>query len=60
MFTVFYRKSQYNPYRSYYQNANRYAGSKSFKTLAEAKAFAATVNTKYIINPMGKKISEEV
>ena len=56
MFTVFYKKENYNPYKSYPQNANRYAGSKSFKTEQEAKDFAETVDTKYIINPCGNKI----
>ena len=56
MFTVFYKKENYNPYKSYPQNCNRLAGSKSFKTEAEARAFSKTVNTKYIINPCGCKI----
>lgn len=56
MFTVFFKKENYNPFRTYYQNQNRYAGSKSFKTEAEARSYARTVNTKYIINPCGCKI----
>lgn len=56
MFTVFFRKANYNPNKSYYQNANRYSGSKSFKTESEAREFAEIVNTKYIINPCGNKI----
>lgn len=56
MFTVFYKKEKYNPFITYSQNQNRYAGSKSFKTEQEARAFAKTVNTKYIINPCGNKI----
>ena len=57
MFTVFYTKENYNPYKTYGQNFNRRAGSKSFKTEAEAREFAKTVNTKYIINPCGLKIN---
>lgn len=56
MFTVFYKKESYNPHKTYPQNYNRYAGSKSFKTENEARTFAETVNTKYIINPCGNKI----
>lgn len=56
MFTVFYKKENYNPHKSYCQNANRLVGSKSFKTENEAREFAETVNTKYIINPCGHKI----
>jgi hypothetical protein len=56
MFTVFYKKTSYNPNRSYYQNQNRYAGSKSFATLEEAVAYSKTVDAKYIINPAGNKI----
>lgn len=40
-YTVFYTKKNYNPYKSYYKNSNRYAGSKSFKTEVEAREFAA-------------------
>ena len=54
MFTVFFRKENYNPFKSYYQN--RYAGSKSFRTEAEARSFARSVDTKYIVNPCGCKI----
>ena len=43
-YTVFYTKKNYNPYKSYYKNSNRYAGSKSFKTEVEAREFAATVD----------------
>lgn len=56
MFTVFYKKENYNPFKSYAQNANRYVGSKSFKTEEEARGFAEIVNTKCIINPCGNKI----
>lgn len=56
MFTVFFTKDNYNPYKSYYQNQNRYAGSRSFKTEIEARNFAVTVGIKYIINPCGNKI----
>ena len=43
-YTVHYTSNTYNPYRTYYQNQNRYARSKSFDTEAEARAFASTVN----------------
>ena len=43
MYTVFYKKDTYNPYKTYPQNANRYAGSKSFNTEVEAREFAKTV-----------------
>ena len=56
MFTVFFRKENYNPFRSYYQNQNRYAGSRSFNTEEEARSFAKSVDTKYIVNPCGNKI----
>ena len=42
-YTVFFKKANYNPYKTYYRNENRYAGSKSFETEAEAREFAATV-----------------
>jgi hypothetical protein len=42
-YTVFYTKESYNPNKSYYQNQNRLAGSKSFKTEQEAREFAPTV-----------------
>lgn len=42
-YTVFFKRANYNPYRSYSQNANRYAGSKSFNTEPEAREFATTV-----------------
>ena len=56
MFTVFFKKKNYNPFRSYYQNQNRYAGSRSFNTETEAREFAKTVDTNCIINPCGHKI----
>lgn len=56
MFTVFYRTSNYNPFRSYPQNANRKAASKVFNTIDEAKAFAMTVNTTCIIDCCGNKV----
>ena len=43
-YTVFYTRKNYNPFKSYYKNSNRYAGSKSFKTEVEARKFAATVD----------------
>lgn len=56
MFTVFYKKASYNPFKSYYQNQNRFVGSRGFKTEAEARDFAKSVDTKCIINPCGHKI----
>ena len=44
IFTVFYKANSYNPNRTYFQNQNRYARSKSFATKAEAEAFAKEVN----------------
>ena len=43
MYTVFYKKETYNPYKTYRQNANRYVGSKSFNAEVEAREFAKTV-----------------
>ena len=43
-YTVHYTSNTYNPYKTYYQNQNRYARSKPFDTLEEAKSFASTVN----------------
>ncbi len=43
-YTVFFKKANYNPYKSYGQNFNRRAGSKSFETETEARAFAETVD----------------
>jgi hypothetical protein len=57
MFTVFFKKSAYNPYKSYAQNANRRVGSRSFKTYAQAYEFSKTVDTMHIINPMGQLLS---
>ncbi len=54
-YTVFYKKDHYNPYRTYPQNANRYAGSRSFKTEAEAREFATTVNQAKIYY-LGKRV----
>ena len=42
-YTVHYTANTYNPYKTYYQNQNRYARSKSFDTEAEARAFASAV-----------------
>jgi hypothetical protein len=50
MFTVFYKKESYNQNKSYPQNCNRYVGSKTFKMLEEATAFASTVNATNIID----------
>lgn len=43
-YTVFYKTATYNPYRTYAQNANRKAASKSFDNEAKAKEFAKEVN----------------
>lgn len=56
-YTVFYTKENYNPNKSYYQNQNRLAGSKSFKTLEEAKAFAPTVKNGQVYY-LGVKVVE--
>lgn len=56
-YTVFYKKENYNPYKTYGQTVNRYAGSKSFETLDEAVAFAKTVKNadiRYFHNTMKK------
>lgn len=58
LYAVFYRKTQYNPNHSYYQNADRHNGVRCFISLAEAQAFADTVNTKYICDYTGRKIME--
>lgn len=55
MFTVNYTTANYNQFRSYFQNQNRRMHSKSFKTEAEAIAFAKEVGGK-VINPIGKVI----
>lgn len=43
-FTVFFKKENYDQRKTYPRNADRYAGSKSFKTLDAAQEFAGTVN----------------
>lgn len=56
-YTVFYKKDNYSQRKTYFANQNRYAGSKSFVTLDEAKVFAATVKNadiRYFNNTMKK------
>lgn len=43
-YTVFYNTKNYNPYKTYFQNANRRAASKSFDNEIEARNFASEVN----------------
>ena len=57
MYTVFYKKSTYNPHRTYFRNANRFVGSRGFATVEEARQFAATVAEPCIYSPAGKKVS---
>ena len=57
MYTVFYKRDSYNPYRTYFQNANRFVGSKSFANIEEAKEFANTVSEPRVYGPTGKKIT---
>ena len=54
MFTVFYKR--YNPYKSYAMVANKRVASKSFRTEAEAREFAAQVNGYKVVNPIGQII----
>ena len=56
MYTVFFRTSNYNPFRTYPQNANRKAASKGFDTIDKARAFALTVDTTCIIDCCGNKV----
>lgn len=56
-YLVFYKADNYNPYRSYPQNYNRYARVKRLNTLEEARKFAKTVKNADIrdgINTMKK------
>lgn len=55
-FTVFYKLKNYNPYRSYYQNQNRYAASKTFDNENAARDFAKSVGASYIADNTGKNI----
>ena len=61
MFTIFYKKPIYNPNRSYYQNQNRYAGSKVVNSLrevneavAEIKAQGGTIT--YVYDNCGRRV----
>lgn len=61
-YTIFYRRPNYNPYRSYFQNQDRYTAhvSVSGKEAAEAKAaeiIASGYTIKAIYNGIGKKVS---
>lgn len=42
-YLVFYKADNYNPYKSYGQNFNRYARTHRFNSLEDARAFAKTV-----------------
>ena len=56
-YLVFYRAENYNPYKTYGQNFNRYARVKRFSTLEDAQNFAKTVKNADIrdgINTMKK------
>lgn len=56
-FIVFYVADNYNPYRSYGQNFNRYARHKNFESLEDAREFAKTVKNAEIrgfVNTMEK------
>lgn len=53
-YTVFFKKENYNPFRTYYQNQNRYADSKSFVDENEARQFCKKVNGRLYY--LGKKI----
>lgn len=58
-YTVIFKPTIYNPYRSYPSNADRYINSKFCETLEEARAFAKTVNVKHIIdNTTGLIVTE--
>ena len=54
-YIVFFKRAHYNPYRSYSQNANRYAGSRSFATELDAREFATTVKEARVYY-LGQKI----
>lgn len=52
-YRVFYRKNP-NPHITYFQNENRWIGCKVFTSLEDAKAFAAAVPVKHIVDGTGK------
>ena len=55
-YRVFYKRDNYNPYKTYSRNANRYAACKTVDTLEEAKEFAATVKNAEIYTTTGIKV----
>lgn len=55
-FRVHYKKESYNPCKSYFKNANRYAACKICDTLAQAEEFAATVKDAQIYTTTGVKV----
>lgn len=55
-YRVHYRRENYNLYRTYARNANRYAACKIVDTLEEAKEFAATVKNAEIYTTTGIKV----
>lgn len=57
MFTIHYTKENYNPYKTYARNANRYAGTKWAKTLEEAKEIAKGLKDAGIYDNTGKRVA---
>jgi hypothetical protein len=55
-YRVHYKKDNYNPYKTYARNANRYAACKVVDTLEEAREFAATVKNAEIYTTTGVKV----
>ena len=55
MFTVYYKSSK-NYFVSHPQASNPYVRSRSFRSEAEAREFAQSVETKRIVSPIGKTI----
>lgn len=55
-FRIHYLRDNYNPYKTYARNANRYAACKIVDTLDEAKEFAKTVKDAKIYTTTGVKV----
>ena len=55
-YRVHYRRENYNPYKTYFKNANRYAACKVVDTIEEAREFAATVKDAEIYTTTGVKV----